>query len=204
MRRALSVCSGLALCALVIGGLAGAAGCANPVQDAYIAELGPEDPAVPLSDIHRPGQPCLLCHGPYVGAQPEMSVAGTVYGYAWDPKNSKADPIPVEDVTVELSDSFGNSPPQPPKTNCAGNFYLTVQQWNPAYPLRVAIRYPVPGDPDGERVSMGTRISRDGSCASCHEGAPNQGSPGWVFCTQRGPDAPAFEEPETCTPSAGN
>ncbi len=180
-----------------------ASGCANPIQDAQIEQLGPEDPAVPASDIHRPGQPCLLCHGPYKGAEPEMTVAGTIYGYSWDAAHSKDDPIPVKDVIVEISDSFGTSPPVAPKTNCAGNFYLTKEEWNPSFPLRVAIRYPVAGEEDGERVSMGTRISRDGSCSACHEGKPNQGSPGWVFCTQRVAGAPDFQPPDTCVPTAG-
>jgi len=173
-------------------------GCANPVQDARIAELGPEDPGVPPSEIHRPGQPCLLCHGPYKGAGPEMSVAGTIYGYSWDANNP--DPIPVEGVTIEISDSNGTAPATPPKTNCAGNFYLTTTDYNPSFPLRVAIRYPVDGEKDGQRHSMGTRISRDGSCGSCHKGAPNQGSPGWVFCTQRAMDAPVFDPPTKCSP----
>ncbi|MEZ4297846.1 MAG: hypothetical protein R3B70_23015 [Polyangiaceae bacterium] len=180
------------------------ASCANPVPDAYIEDLGEEVPGVPQSDIHRPGQPCLLCHGPYKGVEPEMTVAGTIYGYPFDLGVKGGDPIPVEGVIIELSDSFGNSPPEPPKTNCAGNFYLTKEQWNPAFPLRVAVRYPVPGDEDGERVSMGTRISRDGSCAGCHTGRPTQGSPGWVYCTQKTADAPVFTPPETCTPSEGD
>lgn len=180
-----------------------ASGCANPIQDARIAQLGPEDPAIPPSDIHRAGQPCLLCHGAYQGAEPEMTVAGTIYGYSWDTAHSKADPIPVKDVTIEISDAFGTSPATPPKTNCAGNFYLTKDDWNPSFPLRVAIRYPVTGEENGERVSMGTRISRDGSCNGCHEGRPNQGSPGWVFCTQRTASAPVFEEPTDCAPTPG-
>jgi hypothetical protein len=187
---------------LVLGALVG---CADPVRDAYVDALGPEDPAVPQSEIHRPGQPCLLCHGPFKGVEPEMTVAGTIYAYSFDANDPDAEPIPVEDVIIEISDSFGNSPPEPPKTNCAGNFYIEKEDWNPAFPLRVAIRYPVPGDPDGARVSMGTRISRDGSCAGCHANKPpNQGTPGWVFCTQRSPDAPVFTKPETCTPSGGD
>jgi len=133
-----------------------------------------------------------------------MSVAGTIYGYAFDTADSKAEPVPVKDVIIEISDSFGNTPPQAPKTNCAGNFYIPKEEWNPSFPLRVAIRYPVPGDEDGERVSMGTRISRDGSCSACHSGAPDQGSPGWAFCTQRGPNAPKFVKPEPCTPGEGD
>lgn len=177
--------------------------CGNPIQDARIDALGGEDPAVPPSDIHRPGQPCLLCHGPYKGAQPEMTVAGTIYGYSWDAAHAKDDAIPVANVEIEISDSFGTSPDAPVKTNCAGNFYLTKEQWNPSFPLRVAIRYPVEGEPNGERVSMGTRISREGSCNACHVGAPNQGSPGWVSCTQRSAGAPTFVEPADCKPSVG-
>lgn len=192
-----AVLLGGALCAIA----ALSSGCANPVQDARIDLLGPEAPGVEESDIHRPGQPCLLCHGPYKGAEPEMTVAGTIYGYSWDGAHAKDDPIPVAGVTIEISDSFGTSPPAAPKTNCAGNFYLTTKEWNPSYPLRVAIRYPVEGEPDGERVSMGTRISRDGLCNGCHVGKPNQGSPGWVYCTQRGADAPVFEPPDPCTPT---
>ena len=182
---------------LVLGALVG---CADPVREAYVDALGPEDPAVPQSDIHRPGQPCLLCHGPFGGVEPDMAVAGTIYAYSFDANDPDAEPIPVEDVIIEISDSFGNSPPEPPRTNCAGNFYIEKEDWNPSSPLRVAIRYPVPGDPDGARVSMGTRISRDGSCAGCHTNKPpNQGTPGWVFCTQRSPDAPVFTKPATCT-----
>lgn len=200
MRRAKAL--RLAVSGALAWGAALSAGCGNPVPDAIIDALGPEDPSVPASDIHRPGQPCVLCHGPNRGAQPEMSVAGTIYGYAFDEQNAGEDPIPVEDVIIEISDSFGNSPPEEVKTNCAGNFYITKEQWNPSFPLRVAIRYPVPGDPDGARVSMGTRISRDGSCAGCHANKPpNQGTPGWVFCTQRGPDSPVFEPPAECSPS---
>jgi hypothetical protein len=173
------------------------------VQDAEIAALGPEDPEVPPSEVHRPGQPCLLCHGPYKGASPEMSVAGTIYGYAWDSNDPK--PIPVQGVTIELFDTFKTSPPVVPTTNCAGNFYVTKDKWDPAFPLAAAIRYPVPNEPMGQRISMGTRISRDGSCGGCHVGQPNQGSPGWVYCTQNAPGAPTFTAPDKlkCQPGQG-
>src|SRR5689334_11225211 len=107
MRPALFLATALASTALAAALLAG---CGNPVQDARIAALGPEDPNVPPSNVHRPGQPCLLCHGPYKGASPEMTVAGTIYGYAFDPDNSDADPIPVQDAVVELHDAYGNTP----------------------------------------------------------------------------------------------
>ena len=181
--------------------LATAAGCANPIADAQILELGLEDPAVPPSDIHRPGQPCLLCHGPGKGTGPEMAVAGTVFAYPYDLGAEDGDPIPAVGVEVEISDSLDSSPPTKPVTNCAGNFYVTTQEWRPAFPLRVSIRYQVaPNDTD--RVPMDTRISRDGSCAGCHEGEPNQGSPGWIFCAERASGI-VFEKPESCSPSTG-
>lgn len=177
------------------------AACDNPVIDAQIQALGPEDPGVPPSDIHRPGQPCLLCHGPYKGAKPEMSVAGTIYAYPFDLSYEDGNPIPAEGVEIEISDSLNTSPPQKPVTNCAGNFYVTTAEWRPAYPLHVQLRYEVaPGDTD--RVPMDTRISRDGSCAGCHDGEPNQGSPGWVYCAEL-ESGVIFEKPESCSPSTG-
>jgi hypothetical protein len=184
---------------VALAALAAGAGCANPIADAQIAALGPEDPAVPQSDIHRPGQPCLLCHGPYKGAEPEMAVAGTIFAYPFDLGAEDGDPIPAAGVEVEISDSLDTSPPTKPVTNCAGNFYVTKDEWSPAYPLRVAIRFQV-AEGDNDRVPMDTRISRDGSCAGCHDAAPNQGSPGWVYCVER-ESGIVFEKPETCNPS---
>lgn len=197
------------------------AACSNPVEDARIAALGPEDPAVPPSDVHRPGQPCLLCHGPYKGASPEMVVAGTIYGYAYDSDNKTADPIPVEGASVELHDAYGDTPINQQtnkkleiKTNCAGNFYVTKDEWNPGFPLSVALT--CPDGMMGLRVPMTSRISRDGSCAGCHDGnpdfkahdgeapGPNQGTPGWVYCTQPGPGAPSYTAPDVCAPTQGN
>src|SRR5450432_160855 len=44
------------VCALV--------GCGDPVHDTAVSALGPEAPGVPKGPLHRPGQPCVLCHGP--------------------------------------------------------------------------------------------------------------------------------------------
>jgi hypothetical protein len=187
--------------ALVVSCQVALVSCADPIMDAKIAALGPEDPGVPPSDIHRPGQPCLLCHGPYKGANPQMSVAGTIFAYPFDLGYEDGNPIPAVGVEVEISDSLNTSPPETPITNCAGNFYVTVQEWSPAYPLRATVRYEAsPGDTD--RVPMDTRISRDGSCAGCHDGKPDQGSPGWVYCAEL-ESGVIFEKPESCTPSSG-
>lgn len=179
-----------------------AGGCANPIADAEIEALGPEDPAVRPSDIHRPGQPCLLCHGPYKGASPEMAVAGTIFAYPFDLSSEDGNPIPAEGVEIEISDALNASPPVKPVTNCAGNFYVKRSDWSPAFPLRVSVRFKV-GENDTDRVPMDTRISRDGSCAGCHEGEPDQGSPGWVYCAELNSGL-IFEKPESCSPSAGN
>ena len=51
----------------------------NPVHDNEVAALGPEDPSVPPGPDHRPGQPCLVCHGGSGPASAQFAVGGTVY-----------------------------------------------------------------------------------------------------------------------------
>ena len=53
--------------------------CGDPVRDEQIEALGEEQPEFPPSAIHRPGQPCVLCHSQYGGAEPEMSMGGTLF-----------------------------------------------------------------------------------------------------------------------------
>src|SRR5262245_50333962 len=56
-----------------------AVGCTDPVRQAQIDKLGPEDPAVPVGPDHRPGQACVLCHsegGP--ASSKAFAIAGTV------------------------------------------------------------------------------------------------------------------------------
>ena len=171
--------------ALLVAMLLGAAvvGCGNPVPDKRIETLGPEIDGVEPGEFHRPGQPCVLCHSTYEGASPELSVGGTVFA---TPRRM----IPVEKAVVTLTDSLGESRSVP--TNCIGNFFITKEDWDPTYPLKAEIAYPVPGSdpPEVKGVTMESRINRDGSCAGCHVGTRNQGSPGWVFCVeeQPGPD----------------
>ncbi len=159
-----------------------AAGCGNPAIDQQIAALPPEVPGVPQSEFHRPGQPCLLCHGAYVGATPEMSVAGTVFG---TPVEAGQDPTPVGNVTVTITDSFGVV--QTKVTNCIGNFYITTDEWLPGFPLAAKIEYPSLSGTGTTPTYMNTRIGRDGSCAGCHFGARALDTPGVVYCV----DAPA-------------
>jgi hypothetical protein len=170
------------------------AGCGNPVLDARIEALGGEADGVEPGEFHRPGQPCVLCHGKYGGAEPQMSVGGTIFAA---PTVGDGKPLPVEGVKVLLFDAEKKSPPNEIKTNCIGNFYVTVDDWNPSFPLHAEIEYGKPGAPDlRRRQVMSTWIQRDGSCAGCHVGSRNQGSPGWVFCAETNP---GFVRPEAGT-----
>lgn len=168
------------------------ASCGNRAVDDRIATLGDELPGVPPSEFHRPGQPCVLCHGEYLQDEPIMTVAGTIHAVPTD-----GQPLPVKGVIVKLTDSFGEQFEK--GTNCAGNFFITKEEWIPAFPLRAEIEYPVPGSAGStKRVVMSTRISRDGSCAGCHYGPPNQGSPGWVTCAETNPDPPFPSQEPSC------
>src|ERR1700677_3462733 len=110
----------------------------DPVLDDAVAALGPETPpGVRPGPLHRPGQPCLLCHDGAFGDPPAFSVAGTVYRI---PSSLE----PAVDATIELADVTGSRPPKPPLTNTAGNFYIPVQEWTPVFPLRVVV-YPSKG-----------------------------------------------------------
>src|SRR5262245_45902070 len=112
------------------------AGCGNPTVDDEIAALGEEKEGVPPSQYHRPGQPCVLCHGPYEGADPEMSLAGTIYATA-------AEPVAIEGARVLVTDSVGMKVEK--STNCAGNFFWTAEEYAPSFPLKVEIVCPAPG-----------------------------------------------------------
>jgi hypothetical protein len=153
-------------------------GCPSPVQDDLIAELGSE-PGEP-SELHRPGQPCLACHGEYVGEEPILVVAGTVYA-------TPVDAVAAPGVRVELTDATGSKIEK--TTNEAGNFLVEQGEWEPVFPLRAVVECTMP-DGRVRRNVMGTRIERDGSCAGCHaDEAPSQLGPGRVFCTDEVPGA---------------
>ncbi|HSN97898.1 MAG TPA: hypothetical protein VLS89_06355 [Candidatus Nanopelagicales bacterium] len=179
--------------------------CGNPAADVRIDALGPEVDGVPQNGYHRPGQPCILCHSSYGGAEPEMSVAGTVYATAMpyqDATGELIDSPPVNGVQVILYDSEGNSPPTTPVTNCIGNFWVTKDQWNPTFPIYAEIRYddPDPNVTQVKRAVMGTWIQREGSCNTCHAGDRNQGSVGRIYCVQEPPpDLENFFQPPSAS-----
>ncbi len=131
----------------------------DPVRSNAVAALGGEAPGVPHGPLHRPGQPCLLCHG-------NFSVAGTVFV---DPLNRD----PAVGVTVNLTDSQGHVFSD--TTNAAGNFFITPEQFAPVYPMKVALQY------NGMTVNMTANVGRDGACAMCHSDPVSPSSPGHVY-----------------------
>ena len=156
-------------------------GCFSPVQDDLIESLGPEQEGVPEGPTHRYGQPCLACHDAYYGEGPELSIGGTVFA------TPDAD-IPVQGAIVTISDATGKQVKL--TSNCAGNFYAERRDFDPVFPLRAEVECPLP-DGTTRRAVMGTRINRDGSCASCHQkGAATPQSPGQVYCVPQMPATP--------------
>jgi mono/diheme cytochrome c family protein len=121
---------------------------------------------------HRPGQPCLVCHGvDYSPGGPVFAVAGTVYLRASDAEG-------IGGALVEVTDARGRQFRAP--TNRVGNFMVEVKPglsspqltrrgrlrigYEPEYPLSIRIER---GDLVQEMESFAWR---DGSCAGCHLG----------------------------------
>jgi hypothetical protein len=147
---------------VVMLGFSGA--CADPVRDAAIAELGAESPGVPVGPLHRPGQPCLACHGS--GDVSVFSVAGTVYA-------REGTSTPLNDVTVRLIDAAGQK--FDAATNCAGNFFVRPSELTVQYPLWVTLAV---GD---HTIDMESPVFREGSCAPCHLAPKGPASAGPVY-----------------------
>jgi hypothetical protein len=117
--------------------------------------------------MHRPGQPCNVCHGGIGPASLRFSVAGTVYLYASGGQAANG-------ASVQLEDSTGSS--WHSTTNAAGNFFVLQSDWAPTYPLSVpGVVY------DGTTQAMSTLDNRDGSCADCHTAAAGPDSAGPVY-----------------------
>jgi hypothetical protein len=158
--RIVSTCAALA-------SLASVAPQCDPVEENAVDALGGEAPGVRRGPLHRPGQPCLLCHDGAIGDPPAFSVAGTVFD----------DPVDLDGAngaTVVLTDSTGNT--QSATTNAAGNFYLTPSDWSPTFPLtNVGVV-----SAQGSVVTMQSEIGRSGACATCHVAPAGPSSPGPV------------------------
>ncbi|MBK8253857.1 MAG: hypothetical protein IPK82_14485 [Polyangiaceae bacterium] len=123
----------------------------DPTPQEVIDSLGPESGSP--GDTHRPGQPCVVCHGSYGAVSPQMVFGGTAFT-----NDEDGNVIPAQGVEVIVFDSAGGSRKR--CTNAAGNFYLEKEEWKDvAFPLTVKA---------GSR-RMRSLIGRDGSCGSCHK-----------------------------------
>jgi hypothetical protein len=132
--------------------------------------------------LHRPGQPCLVCHS---GAHPaegtSFEVAGTIYERATDRYG-------VAGVLVTLEDAEGSYAQV--VTNRTGSF-MVVREGDDdesdesdegmvsarrafVPPLRVTL------ERDGVERPMRSFVWREGSCASCHQADEAVDSPGRI------------------------
>jgi hypothetical protein len=137
--------------------LAGAAAlaCSDPVHDGAVAAQGKETTGVPVGELHRAGQVCVVCHeehGPASGSV--FTVAGTIFA---GPDKL----VGVDAAEVEMTDSSGNSK-YTAHTNCVGNFFVRPEQWNPHFPILVRVAK------GSAHRSMRSVIGREPSCTACH------------------------------------
>jgi hypothetical protein len=152
------------------------AGSCDPVHDDAVSALGGEVAGVSPGPLHRPGQPCLLCHDGASGDPPAFTMAGTVFLDA----NTLT---PAPGVTVKLVAADGNTTLA--TTNAAGNFYLAPSDYTPKYPVHVASLAL-----GGVSVLMHSHIGGNGSCASCHVDPTGPDSPGHVYFQVAGGTSP--------------
>ena len=154
--------------------------CGDPVKSAEQTALGPEDPSVPQGELHRPGQPCLVCHD-------DFAVAGTIYH---DDLTT-----PFAGATITLVDSQGNSPPSAPTTNSAGNFIIRKSDWTPVFPIgsytdgngNSVFGVTVTGTDPNNVAQMITQIGREGGCNACHTPQSGSNSVGPIYITTATP-----------------
>jgi mono/diheme cytochrome c family protein len=169
----------LALMVLLAGAGAAASlatvSCTDEVHNEEVAALGPEVSGVPPVPLHRPGQPCLTCHGGSGPAKLQLSEGGTVY-------LSQGGGAPAPGATVQIEDILGNL--WTVQANAAGNFFATLSDYAPHYPTQMQVT-----SADGTVTNqMLTHAGRDGSCADCHTPTEGPTSPGPVYVNAAGTD----------------
>lgn len=142
--------------AIALSLIAFAAACMDPVHSDAVAALGGETGRVRTGPEHRPGQPCLVCHGGDGPGSPEWSIAGTAY-------TTRGGTDSLSGATVVLIEPNGTEHRLP--TNRAGNFYIDAKRWQPIYPLRARL------ESGSEKIEMQSLINGTTSCATCHRGS---------------------------------
>lgn len=140
----------------------GLAACPNPNHADAVDALGDEANGVGPGPNHRPGQPCLTCHGGS-GPGPDFVIGGTIYAVR---NGTQA----LSGVQVSITDANGSPAPSRLVSNSVGNFYLESERWSPTYPLAVSLTY------DGQTKKMNSLIGRNGGCAFCHYGPDDEAS----------------------------
>jgi cytochrome c553 len=140
--------------------------CVDESHELQVQALGGEASGVPKGPLHRPGQPCLVCHGEGGPASTQFVVAGTVF-------ESQGKTAPANGAQVQIEDVTGSF--YTATTNEVGNFYIAPDQWAPTMPLQVQVS-------QGKNLqTMGTRVGRAGSCADCHTSTSGPASAGPVY-----------------------
>ncbi len=133
-------------------------------------------PGVKPGPLHRPGQPCLVCHSGKGPAALEFSLAGTVYKYLESGE-------PMANAVVQFVDKAGQRTFT--GTNCAGNFFVQRADFDPVFPVWTRVVFG--GFPDAD---MSTPIFREGSCAHCHSDPPGEASAGRIYIANPGTPVP--------------
>jgi hypothetical protein len=139
--------------------------CFDPQHTDEVNAQGGEINGVGPGPTHRPGQYCRACHAGSGPGKPEFSIAGTVYA-------TRGNGMAQQDVSIGLTDATGAS--RTLTSNEAGNFYISIDQWSPTFPVSVTLS--AKGVDPTTQTQMQTLIGRNGSCAFCHYGADGEGS----------------------------
>lgn len=154
----------------------------DPIPQAVIdglpAEIGSPSPT------HRPGQPCLVCHSNYGGAQLQLVIGGTVF----KEDATTGALLGAPGIKVEVYDSAGDF--RVACTNSAGNFFIEKDNWE-------GITFPLKSFVGTAPRRMQSIIGREGSCANCHKLPPpntigtgaSRDSPG-VILVEDGEESP--------------
>jgi hypothetical protein len=154
----------------LVGSAVSGACSTDPVHDNEVSALGPEQAGVAPGADHRPGQPCLVCHGGSGPASTQFSAGGTVY-------QDNVQAAGAGGVTVTLTDSANHTGKA--TTTSSGNFFILQSAYAPQFPVGVQITFTADGAET--TVNMGTHIGRDASCATCHFDPPGVTTPGHIY-----------------------